>query len=122
MYFSTRFQAFMTFSSCPARILLHLQFFYFNVSGPYQPSDDMMLMFYSYYKQATLGVICGRLEGSILIIILIFYSIITTIKDVVVGTQITTSGEVAAFAMTILSMMRMSMIIEGMKLIVKLRP
>ncbi|XP_056149157.1 acyl-CoA-binding domain-containing protein 5A-like isoform X2 [Lampris incognitus] len=23
--------------------------------GPYQPSDDMMLMFYSYYKQATLG-------------------------------------------------------------------
>ncbi|XP_034559894.1 acyl-CoA-binding domain-containing protein 5A-like isoform X4 [Notolabrus celidotus] len=23
--------------------------------GPFQPSDDMMLMFYSYYKQATLG-------------------------------------------------------------------
>ncbi|CAL8344026.1 unnamed protein product [Merluccius merluccius] len=23
--------------------------------GPYQPSDNMMLMFYSYYKQATLG-------------------------------------------------------------------
>uniref|UniRef100_A0AAZ3Q069 ACB domain-containing protein n=1 Tax=Oncorhynchus tshawytscha TaxID=74940 RepID=A0AAZ3Q069_ONCTS len=23
--------------------------------GPYQPADDMMLMFYSYYKQAMLG-------------------------------------------------------------------
>lgn len=28
-------------------------FLYF--SGPFQPSDDMMLMFYSYYNQATLG-------------------------------------------------------------------
>jgi hypothetical protein len=23
--------------------------------GPYQPADDMLLMFYSYYKQAMLG-------------------------------------------------------------------
>uniref|UniRef100_A0A667ZPD7 ACB domain-containing protein n=1 Tax=Myripristis murdjan TaxID=586833 RepID=A0A667ZPD7_9TELE len=26
-----------------------------NIPGPFQPSDEMMLMFYSYYKQATLG-------------------------------------------------------------------
>lgn len=25
-------------------------------SGPFQPSNDMMLKFYSYYKQATVGV------------------------------------------------------------------
>jgi acyl-CoA-binding protein len=25
------------------------------LTGPYQPSHDMMLLFYSYYKQATLG-------------------------------------------------------------------
>ncbi len=26
------------------------------LSGPFQPSNDMMLKFYSYYKQATVGV------------------------------------------------------------------
>lgn len=33
----------------------HDNLFFFSPSGPFQPSDDMMLMFYSYYKQATVG-------------------------------------------------------------------
>lgn len=28
---------------------------FFHFLGPFQPSDDMMLMFDGYYKQATLG-------------------------------------------------------------------
>lgn len=29
--------------------------FHWCLSGPFQPSNDMMLRFYSFYKQATLG-------------------------------------------------------------------
>lgn len=36
---------------CPVQWLITLS----PLSGPFQPSDDMMLMFYSYYKQATVG-------------------------------------------------------------------
>lgn len=34
---------------------LFIFFFLFCVSGSYQPSNDLMLRFYSYYKQATEG-------------------------------------------------------------------
>ncbi|XP_046883354.1 acyl-CoA-binding domain-containing protein 5A-like isoform X2 [Hypomesus transpacificus] len=30
----------------------------FSLHGPYQPSDDMMMMFYSYYQQVTCGPCC----------------------------------------------------------------
>jgi len=34
---------------------LILQYFFVFQSGSFQPSNDMMLKFYSYYKQATQG-------------------------------------------------------------------
>jgi acyl-CoA-binding protein len=37
------------------RIMMVTLIKHVSPSGPYQPSDNMMLMFYSYYKQATLG-------------------------------------------------------------------
>ena len=32
-----------------------IPYVYFCFPGPYQPSNDMMLMFYSLFKQATIG-------------------------------------------------------------------
>lgn len=48
---------FITFSNCLAHVCMfnHSQFESIIFSGPFQTSDDMMLMFYSYYKQATQG-------------------------------------------------------------------
>lgn len=39
----------------PHIFMLVIIILFFSPSGPFQPSDDTMLMFYSYYKQATVG-------------------------------------------------------------------